>query len=320
MNGVRSSRFAVSNHICTEETPLVSIVTTSFNQAQYIEEAIESVLAQDYGNIEYIVLDDGSTDDTEELLRRYTGKLYWERQPNMGQAKSLNKGWGISKGTILSYLSADDALAPHAVRIAVENLVRHPETVLVFGDYHLMDAKGRTLRRVYAPEFDYLDMVANTVCQPGPGVFFRREAFDRVGGWNANLRQIPDYEYWLRLGLRGSFLRIPEPIAQFRVHEESQSYGEPSVEKSEECISVIREYFDRDDLPSEVRAVERQAHGSAHVIAARFHLRAGRYRQMVSHLRMAWKWRARSVLSRRGLALLGNGIIFRIRRLQRSRV
>ncbi len=87
MNGVPSQRFAISNHICTRDTPLVSIVTTSFNQAQYLEEAIESVLAQDYRNIEYIVLDDGSTDDTKDLLGRYNGKLYWEGSPTWDKPK-----------------------------------------------------------------------------------------------------------------------------------------------------------------------------------------------------------------------------------------
>lgn len=311
--------YSVSNDCSPEEMPLVSVVTPSFNQRDYIVEAIESVLAQDYSNIEYIVLDDGSTDDTEHLLHQYNGRLYWEKHSNIGQAKTLNKGWKISKGTILSYLSADDALEPHAVRVAVQHLLKHPETVLVYGDYQLMDWRGNTIRRVDAPDFDYLEMVANIVCQPGPGVFFRREAFNRVGGWNPSLRQVPDYEYWLRLGLQGPFLRIPQPLARFRVHEQSQSYAEPSVEKSEECVSVIREYFNRDDLPSEVRAVERQAYGSAHLIAARFHLRGGRYQQMIAHLREAWKWRARTVMSPRGLALLGNGILFRIRRLERSR-
>jgi hypothetical protein len=238
----------------------------------------------------------------------------------MGQASTLNKGWRKAKGEILSYLSVDDTLEPHAVRVAVDHLVRYPEVVLVYGDFALMDAESHTFRHVRTPDFHYLDMVANFVCQPGPGVFFRRDAFEAAGGWNSSLRQVPDYEYWLRLGLRGTFLHLPQILARFRVHEHSLSYAERSVERAEECVRVIREYFQRDDLPVEVRAVERQAYASAHLVAAQAHLRARRYRRMATQLSQAWQWRARTVLSVRACRLLGNGVRFRLRRCLRPRL
>ena len=84
----------------TKKFPLVSIVTPTYNQAKYLTETIEKVLAQDYPNIEYIVLDDGSTDETPEILKKYSGKIRYERHANMGQARTLNKGWAMSSGTL----------------------------------------------------------------------------------------------------------------------------------------------------------------------------------------------------------------------------
>lgn len=298
--------------------PLVSIVIPAYNGGRYLREAVHSVLNQDYTNIELLVLDDGSTDNTCEILQSYADRFYWESHANMGQASTLNKGWRQAGGEILSYLNHDDALEPYAVRVAVDHLVRYPEAVLVYGDFDLMDTEGNVFRRVHAPDFHYLDMVANFMCQPGPGVFFRRDAFDRVGGWNSSLRQVPDYEYWLRLGLRGTFLHIPQSLARFRIHEHSLSYAERSVKDAEECVRVMRAYFRRDDLPAEVRAVERQAYASAHLNAARAHLCAGRYQHMATQLRQAWYWRARSVLSVRACRLLGNGLRFRVRRMRRQ--
>jgi glycosyltransferase involved in cell wall biosynthesis len=299
--------------------PLVSIVIPAYNGGRYLRESVQSVLTQDYPHIELLVLDDGSADNTREILQSYANQFYWESQANTGQASTLNKGWRKAKGEILSYLSVDDTLEPHAVRVAVDHLVRYPEVVLVYGDFNLMDAKNNTLRHVRAPDFHYVDMVANFVCQPGPGVFFRRDAFEAVGGWNSSLRQVPDYEYWLRLGLRGTFLHIPQTLARFRVHAHSLSYAERSVERAEECVRVMREYFQRDDLPAEVRAVERQAYANAHLNAARAHLCAGRYQHMATQLRQAWHWRARSVLSGRACRLLGNGLRLRLRRCLRRR-
>ena len=103
-----------------QNLPLVSIVTPTYNQAEYLAETIESVLAQDYPNIEYIVLDDGSTDSTPEVLNRYSGRVRWERHDNMGQARTLNKGWAMSRGEFIGYLSSDDLLLPDAISKLVE--------------------------------------------------------------------------------------------------------------------------------------------------------------------------------------------------------
>jgi len=99
------------------------------------------------------------------------------------------------------------------------------------------------LRQVRTAEFSYRDLAVRIVCQPGPGVFFRRDAFERAGPWDGLLRQIPDYEYWLRLGLEGAFVRIPEVLAAYRVHDRSQSFAPVGASGAEEIVKVISAHF-----------------------------------------------------------------------------
>jgi glycosyltransferase involved in cell wall biosynthesis len=261
------------------DAPQVSIVIPAFNHARYLAGAIDSVLAQDYPSVELLVLDDGSTDDTRAVLERYTGRVHWESQPNSGQAATLNRGWGLAAGDLLGYLSADDALLPGAVSRAVAALQADPRLALVYPDYELVDARGRPLRRVRAPEYDYREMVLRWVCPPGPGALFRRAAAGAAGPWDPSLRLSPDYDFWLRLGLHGDGRRIPEVLARFRVHESSQSFAAVPEERSAEYARVTARYFATQPVPADLRARRSEALSNAQLFAARSHLRSGRYRR-----------------------------------------
>ena len=267
--------------------PLVSIVIPAYNHADYLDEAIQSVLRQDYPRIELIVLDDGSTDDTPNVLVHYAGQLYFETQPNMGQARTINKGWEMAKGEILAYLSADDFLIQGAVSAAVNELQAAPGAVLTYCDFNLVDQESRVLRMIRAPDFSFFDMAVRFVCPPGPGAFLRRSAFLAAGGWDDTLRQIPDYEYWLRLALQGPFRRIPRVLAGWRVHAESQTFGRADPEKAEEPIRVVTRFFAMPGIPGDILSAKRQALGYAHLFSARLHVLAGRYQEGIRGL-----WRA----------------------------
>lgn len=263
----------------SNDFPRVSIVIPAYNHADFLDEAIGSVLRQDYPHIELIVLDDGSTDETAGVLENYPcGDFHWETHANMGQARTLNKGWRMSAGAILSYLSADDVLRPGAVSKSVACLQANPDVVLTYCDFELISRSSRTIRRIRPPDFNYRDLVVKGACQPGPAPFFRREAFEATGGWNGSLRQMPDYEYWLRLGLVGRFHRIPKTLGAFRVHDESQTFAAADPEKAEEPVRIMTEYYRRADLPSGLRAAKNQAMSNAYLTSAQLHWRAGRYK------------------------------------------
>jgi len=310
--GEGPNRFLLMAH---NTESLVTIVIPVYNGVKYIRDAIESVLAQDYKNVELIVLDDGSTDGTREILKKYKDRFHWETHQNMGQGPTLNKGWKMAKGEVLGYLSADDSLLPNAVRKSVECLMETEGRILTYCDYYLMDEQSRVIRKVSAPELDYSDMVMKIVCPPGPGAFFRRSGFEKAGFWDANLRQVPDYDYWIRLGLHGKFFRIREPLAKFRIHENSQSYAEPSEERSDEILGVMRRYFQLEGIPETVLARKKMSLGNAYVVAARYHLRAGRYGMAFSRLRQAIKLNPFCVFSREVMKYTGNGLIYRLRRM-----
>lgn len=292
--------------------PLVSIVVPSYNHAAYLRQAIDSILAQDYPAIELIVIDDGSTDGSPEILRGYGSRFHWELQPNQGQVATLNRGWLMSRGGILAYLSADDVLLPGAVSAAVECLERNADAALAYCDFNLIDPHSEIVRRVRAPEFDYRRMVCELECPPGPGAFFRRSAFEKAGTWNREFRQMLDFEYWLRLGLHGRFVRIPRVLAGYRVHPGSQSFAASHQIRPEEPIRILERYFENAGLPEDIRGARRQALGAAHLVAAQLYLKTGNYARGVATMARAFRLRPRSLVAPRTARMLFNALFNRI--------
>ena len=291
--------------------PLVSIVVPAFNAQRYVRETIESLLAQDYAPLEIIAVDDGSTDRTREILESYGSALQCISQANAGQSSALNRGWSLSHGTILSYLSADDLLRPAAVRRAVETLQQRTSAVAVYPDYDWITPESRVLRRGPAPEFDYRALVTRMVLPPGPGAFFRREAFERTGGWDARYRQMPDVDFWLRMAELGEIVRIPEKLAGFRAHPRSMSFSRTTTELADEPIRIFDELYRH---PSAIAAPYRaEALCCAHIVAARAHLRAGRLVTALRRLGKAWRYSRSGVVSGHTLHQLASGVMGRTR-------
>ena len=295
-----------------ETLPLVSIVIPSYNHERYLAAAIDSVLAQDYPRIELIVIDDGSTDGSPEVLTKYGTRFRWEIQANQGQVATMNRAWTASRGEILSYLSADDVLLPEAVSAAVSCLRGNPDAVLAYCDFNLIDPDSAVVRRVRTPEFDYRDMVTKMICAPGPGAFFRRSAFDKTGGWHTGFKQNLDYEYWLRLGLHGPFVRIPKVLAAYRVHPGSQSFASTTQIRPDEPVKIIESYFASPLVPEDLRAAKTQALGMAYLNTARLHFRMGNYRQGLTAMRRAFALHPRHMLSWRTVRITFNALFNRI--------
>ena len=292
--------------------PLVSIVVPSYNHAGYLKAAIDSILAQDYPRIELIVIDDGSTDASPNILRGYGSRFHWEIQANQGQVATLNRGWLMSKGEIIGYLSADDLLLPGAVGAAVRCLQAQPDAALAYCDFNLIDPDSAVVRRVRAPDFDYRRMVVEIECPPGPGAFFRRGAFEKAGTWNTQFKQMLDYEYWLRLGLHGRFVRIPEVLAAYRVHPGSQSFAASHQLRPEEPIHIIERYFENAQVPSEIRHARDQALGTAHLLAAQLYLKTGNYARGARMSLRAFRLKPRSLVSPLTLRRLFNALFNRL--------
>lgn len=263
-----------------ENPPLVTIVTPTYNNAEYLSETIESVLSQAYPNIEYIVINDGSTDNTKEVLAEYTEKCTVIHQDNVGQSATLNRGWAMAKGSILGYISSDDRLKPECIAEAVEALNQFDLIVATYCDFDLIDSNGRFIRSVLTEKFDAKRLTEDLVCQPGPGAFFRAESFKSVGGWDMNLRQTPDFEFWLRLQLEGEFYRISKNLADFRIHKNSTSSKVVSRENSNEMVEVVKAFVGRKD----VLVDSNKAVSNAHFIAARSHFQSQRLGSGFHHL------------------------------------
>ena len=187
--------------------PLVSIITPSFNQGEFIEETIKSVLAQTYRPIEYIVMDGGSVDETKDILSRYSGRLSWVSEKDGGQGDAVNKGFARARGEILGWLNSDDTYEPIAVSTVVRYFQEHPDVVMVYGDAYHMDKKGRVTTQYPTEPFSLKRLWRfSFLCQPA--VFIRSEVFREVGPLDISLQVAMDYDYWCRIGLNYGARRI----------------------------------------------------------------------------------------------------------------
>ncbi len=203
---------------------LVSIVTPSYNQARFLEETMRSVLEQDYADIEYIVVDGGSTDGSRELLERYSSRLaWWISEKDRGQTDAINKGFNRARGDVLAWLNSDDTYQPGAVREAVEFLQANPQVGLVYGDANYIDENGRVIGRFPAAQTDYRRLRQGYVHIPQQSAFFRADLWRKVGPLDASFYFAMDYDLWVRLAREAPLVYHPRLWANFRLHSDAKT-------------------------------------------------------------------------------------------------
>jgi len=269
--------------------PLVSIVTPSFNQAQFIEQAIQCVLSQDYPNIEHIVVDGASTDETVAILRKYDDKIHWISEPDNGQSEALNKGFQLAEGDIIGWLNADDLYMPYTVSLAVDYLQKYPEVSLVHGAGQYIDENGRVIMSRRGGDFGLEKLIGiNTIMSIA--TFFRREIFDSVGFLNEDLHYVMDWEYWIRIAMAGLKLKhIPDPVmALSREHSNAKTI-QVKERFWQERFKVFETLFNSPDLPKDIKRLEKRAYSGVYASSAYFYLRYGQFGKSFSALQKSLK-------------------------------
>jgi glycosyltransferase involved in cell wall biosynthesis len=209
------------------EQPKVTIVTPSYNQACFLEETMRSVLEQDYPNIEYIVIDGGSTDGSAEIIQKYESQLaYWQSQKDEGQTDAINQGFARASGDILAWLNSDDILLPGAVTAAVRQLQAYPEVGMVYGDCLWINADGKKIGNFPAAQTNLKKLRRGYVHIPQQASFFRADLWKKVGPLDDSFYFAMDYDLWTRLAAEAPLLYVPELWAAFRLHGDAKSIAE----------------------------------------------------------------------------------------------
>ena len=249
-------------------TPLVSIITPSFDQVPYLEETITSVLEQDYSSIEYIIVDGGSTDGSVDIIRKYEKKLaWWLSEKDKGQTDAINKGFARAKGEILAWINSDDTYNRGAVSAAVKYLLENPEVALVYSDCNYINEEGRVIGKFPAAQTDYRRLREGYVHIPQQTMFFRAKYWKELGPLDPSFHFAMDYDLWTRVAAHAPIKYLAgQTWSNFRLH----NFGKTTA---------------HDDLcwPEMIRVHYRDGGRFFSVIVAKYYLR--------KILGPLWKWR-----------------------------
>jgi len=232
--------------------PTISIITPSFNQGKFLEETILSVIGQagDFC-LDYIIVDGGSTDNSIEIIRKYDTliraggypvkcrdlRFRWVSEKDAGQAHAINKGFEMASGSVLAWLNSDDIYHAGTLAKVVAAYERNADAAVVYGKARFIDEAGSIIGKYPTGPFTY-----NYVCQPS--VFFRKEAFEKTGGLDQDLKFVMDYDLWIRMAAHHSFTYVPEFLSSYRLHKESKTISpDVAVANHEECLKTVMKYY-----------------------------------------------------------------------------
>jgi hypothetical protein len=229
---------------------LVSVVIPCFNQAHFLPEAIESVLAQTHPDVEIVVVDDGSADNTAAVVARYPTVRY-VRQDNGGVAAARNAGLRATNGDLLTFLDGDDFLSPDALAIGAQALADHPEAAFVFGYATFLMEDGSDPPAVHRPTFDddyYARLLAGCPIESGSSVMFRRSVFGEVGPFDPDLRHLEDYDLYYRVARQFPIHCHGQTVTTYRRHgtNATSASGRAALRDSTTVLARQREFAQRD--------------------------------------------------------------------------
>lgn len=240
--------------------PRISIVTPSYNQGQFIEETIRSVLLQGYPDLEYIIIDGSSTDESVEIIKKYEPWLAsWVSESDRGQAHALNKGFSRATGEIFAWLNSDDTFQPQALYLAAIHLLQHSQIGMVYGHARVIDQDGNLLTTWLAPKFDLAKQLFEYRYIPQQSAFFRRQAFEQVGALCEDMYYTMDFDLWLRIGASFPIGSVNYILGNIREHESSKTvsnwYG-----NRPEILKSLQRFFALPNLSSDIRSLEPYAY------------------------------------------------------------
>ena len=247
----------------------VSIVTPSFNQGMYLEETIRSVLLQDYPNLEYIIIDGGSTDNSLEIIRKYEKWIaYWVSEKDGGQADAINKGFSLSSGEYLGWLNSDDILYPSAISRVVNVFHSEPRVDLIYGDIDQGQSFNLEMLPLYGEQIEFSEMLRTLrVPIPQQGSLWRRSVIERCGNLDARWHVVLDREFYIRVAQSCQLHYLPRKLGFFRNHEQSKSISQGRLWLTE-LPEMYREFFERSDLPDSLRKLESETMGAVFLACA----------------------------------------------------
>ena len=197
----------------------ISVVTPSYNQARFIEETIRSVLSQDYPQIEYLVVDGGSTDNTVEIVRKYESRLaWWVSEQDLGQTDAINKGFARATGEVLAWINSDDTYEPGAISAVVKYFQNHPRVGMIYGDCNYINERGDVIGRFDSAQTNYRLLRQGYTHIPQQTMFFRADLWKQVGPLDPSFYFAMDYDLWTRISARSEIKYVPQTWANFRLH------------------------------------------------------------------------------------------------------
>jgi glycosyltransferase involved in cell wall biosynthesis len=263
------------------DLPLVSIVTPSFNQAHYLEEAMLSVLNQDYPAIEYLIADGGSTDGSLEIIQKYANRLaWWVCEPDRGQADAINKGLARARGEYVAWLNSDDAYLPGAVSAAVKALQADATLGLVYGDVFSIDENGRAFNKMQYGDWG-LDGLMSFHIIGQPGVFMRRSVQAQVGELDTRYHYMLDHQLWLRIAALSPIHYVNQTWARARFHPAAKNVAQAAA-FGRDAYAIVDWMQAQPALAERFQRQRRKILAGAHRINARYLLDGGQPRQALA--------------------------------------
>ncbi len=298
--------------------PRVTVITPSYNQAAFLEETIRSVLSQNYPNLEYFVMDGGSTDGSVEIIQRYAGQLAgWVSEKDRGQADAINKGFDRATGDIVAWLNSDDLYLPGAIASAAAALESHPQWGMVFGDVVSINGAGERINVMTYGGWGLDELMQfNIIGQPG--VFMRREALRKAGPLDLSYHFLLDHHLWLRVAQEAPVGYMPQRWASARFHADAKNVAR-AADFGQEAYRIVRWMASQPGLTGRYQRLRRQIDAGACRMDGRYLLDGGKPGPALrAYLRSLWTYPPAALPEWRRILFALASLIFNVDGLRRG--